>query len=118
MGVVVLVSGQSEPREPALRHHLRLLPFDIEDLKPEHHVVDRGAPRHQPVVLEYDAYLAAEEIELFERIVSGDIELAAGRLDQSGKQIEHGGFAATGLAENGDDLALLDLERQAVHCDE
>ena len=74
--------------------------------------------RHQPVVLEYDADLAAEKIELVEGIVTDDPGFAGTRLDQSGDDVEHGGLAAAGLAEHGHDLAPGDLERQFIHGDE
>ena len=58
--------------------------------------------------------LPRNALELAERIVAGHVDLAAGRLDQAGDQVEHGRLAAAGLAEHGDDLALRDLERQLV----
>ena len=117
--IIVLVAGEAEPREPAPRQCLRAsLGIDVEDLQAEQHVVERGAPGHQPVVLEHDADLAAEEVELAERVVADHRDLAAGRLDQAGQQVEHGRLAAAGLAEHGDDLALGDLERQPVDGDE
>jgi hypothetical protein len=108
------VSGQSEPGKPAPGDDVGFAPLGVENLQPQHDVVDRGAPRHQPVVLEHDADLAAKEVELAERVVTGHLDPAAGRLDQAGEQVEHGRLAAAGLAQHRDDLALLDLERKAI----
>ena len=70
--IVVLVAGQPEPRQPAARQRLGFLAVGVEDFQAEQHVVERGAPRHQPIVLEHDPDLAAEEFELAERVVAGD----------------------------------------------
>jgi hypothetical protein len=107
---------EPESLEPAARHRLRLLGVGVEDLEAEQHVGERRAPRHQAVALEHDADLAAKELEVAKRIVPAHGDLAGGGLDQPGDQIEHGGFAAAGLAEHRDDLARRDLERQPVHC--
>ncbi len=116
--IVVLVAGEAEPRQPAPRGLLRLGRIGVEDLQAEPHIVERATPRHQPVVLEHDADLAAEKFELAERIVADDTGLAGTRLDQAGDDVEHGGLAATGLAKHRDDLALGDFERQLVDGDE
>ncbi len=76
------------------------------------------APRHQAVVLEHDADLAAKKVELPERIVTDHARLAGTRLDQPGDDVEHRGLAAAGFAQHGDDLAFGDLERQSVDSDE
>ena len=118
MRIIVLVAGQAETGQPAARGFLRLLRIGVEHLKAEQHVLQRGAPRHQPVVLEHDADLAAEVVELAERIMPDDAGLTLARLDQPGDDVEHCRFAAAGLAQHGDDLAFGDLERQSVDGDE
>ncbi len=110
MRIVVLVAGQAEPRQPAARRVDRLLGIGVEHLQAEQHVVERGAPRHQPVVLKHDADLAAEKIEFAERIVADDAGFSGARLDQPGDDIEHRRLAAAGLAQHRDDLAFGDLE--------
>ena len=78
MRIVVFVAGEAEPGKPAHAPCSRAsLRVGIEHLQAELDVVDRGAPRHQPVVLEHDADLAAEEVELAERIVAVDRDRAA-----------------------------------------
>ena len=102
----------------APRGVFRLLRVCVEDLQAEQHVVERGAPGHQAVALEHDADLAAEETELLERVVPDHARLSGARLDQAGHDVEHGGLAAAGFAQHGDDLALVDVERQLVDGDE
>jgi hypothetical protein len=108
--IVALVPRKPEALEPAACHCLRLLGVGVEDFEAEQHVGERGAPGHQAVALEHDADLAAEKLEVAKRIMPAHGDLAGGGLDQAGDQIEHGGFAAAGLAEHGDDLARRDLE--------
>ena len=93
------------------------LRIGVEDLQAEPHVVECGAPRHQAVVLEHDADLAAKKIEFPERIAADHFRLAGTWLDQSGHDVEHRGLAAAGLAKDGDDLAFGDFERQFVDGD-
>jgi hypothetical protein len=76
MRVVVLVSRQSEPLQPAARHRLGLLRRCIEDLEAEQHVCQRRPLRHQPVALKHDANLAAKELEIAERIMARHDDLA------------------------------------------
>ena len=52
-----------------------------------------------------------------ERIAPNHFRLAGTWLDQPGHDVEHSGLAAAGLAKDGDDLALSDLERQSVDSD-
>src|SRR5215211_3135835 len=115
MRIVVLMSGKPEPSEPPAGHRLRALGFGIENFQSEHDIVERGARRHQPVVLEDDADLAAEERELAKRVVADHLDGAGARRDQSGNEIEHGRLAAAGLAQDCDDLSARDGERQAVN---
>src|SRR6185437_76660 len=111
MRVIVLVAGQAEPRQPAAGGVFRLLGIAVENLQAEPHIVERGAPRHQAIVLEHDADFAAEEFELAERLMADHPRLARTRLDQPRDDVEHGRLAAAGLAQHRDDLALGDLER-------
>src|SRR3954469_6596857 len=114
----MLVAGKAKPPEPAARPLLGLFRVAVENLQAEQHVVERGAPRHQPVALEHDADLAAEERELPERVVADDACVARGWLDQPGDDIEHRRFATASFAEHGDDLTLGDVERELVDGDE
>src|SRR5262245_18566013 len=91
-----------------------MLRIDVEDLQAQPHVVECSAPRHQAVVLEHDANLAAEEVEFPERIAPDHFDLAGTCLDQSGHNVEHRGLATAGFAKDSDDLAFGDFERQSV----
>src|SRR5260370_1188315 len=73
------MAGQAEPLEPSARGLFRLRRRAVEDLQAEPHIVERRAPGHQPVTLEDDADLAAEEFEFGEGIVADDTGLAGGR---------------------------------------
>jgi hypothetical protein len=97
---------------------LGLFGLAVEDLQAEPYIVERRAPRHQPVILEHDADFAAEKIELAERRVADNADFAGTRLDQAGDDVEHRRLAAAGLAQHRDDLAFGDLERQFVDGDE
>src|SRR5258705_11118736 len=68
MGKIMLVAGEAEPAEPRRRNGEPLVARDLVELEPERDVIDRAAPGHQPVVLEHDADLAAEPVELDEGI--------------------------------------------------
>src|SRR5215831_5374895 len=108
------MARQSKPHEPLPRGFFRLLRFGVENLQAQQHVTERGAPRHEAIALEHDADLPAEKIEFAKRVMSDHPRFAAARLDQPGHDVEHCGLAATGLAQHGDDFALVDLERQSV----
>jgi hypothetical protein len=114
MRIVVLMTPEPKPFQPPPRHLLRLLGIGIEDFETEQHVRQRRPPRHQAVALKHDADLAAERLEVAERIVAAHGDLAGGRLDKAGDQVEHGRLAAAGLAKHGNDLARRDLERELV----
>src|SRR6187549_150997 len=49
MRIVVLMTGEAEPGQPAPRQFIGLLRIDVEDLQPEQHVLQGRTPRHQPV---------------------------------------------------------------------
>ena len=117
MRIVIFVAGEAKPLEPRPRGVLSLLRIGIEDLQAEPHVVESTAPRHQAVVLEHDADLAAKEVEFSERVAPDHIRLAGAWFDESGHDVEHRGLAAAGLAKDGDDLAFGDLERQFLDSD-
>src|SRR5215470_10406013 len=112
--IVILVAGKAEPLEPRPRGVLSMLWIGVEDLQAQPDVVECSAPRHQAVVLEHDADLAAEEVEFPERIAPDYFHLAGTCLDQSGHNVEHRGLATPGFAEDSDDLTFGDFERQSV----
>ena len=112
--IVVLVAGETELGKPAAGGRFRRLAIGAEDVEAEQHVVDGRAPGHQPIALEDDADLAAQRREIAERVDALDGDAARVRLGQAGDQVEDGGLAAAGLAEQGDDLAARHLEGDAV----
>ena len=107
--------AEPKPVEPRRGDLAALRRRHLVELKPQRHVVDRGAPRHQPVVLKNDADLAAEPVEIGIGIVALHRDTAVRRLDQAGDQIERRRLAAAGLAENGDQLAAPDRKAQIAN---
>ena len=55
---------------------------------------------------------AAEPVEVAKGVAPVDLDSAGRRLDQAGQQIEHRRLAATGLADDRDELARLDFEAE------
>src|SRR5712671_4772915 len=100
MGKIMLVAGEAEPAEPRRRDGEPLVARDLVELEPERDILERAAPGHQPVVLEYDADLATEPVELDEGIVPVDQHAALRGAQQAGDQVEGRRLAAAGLAED------------------
>src|SRR5690348_13695611 len=115
MGKIVLVAGEAELGEPGACRREPLLARDLVELEAERDVVERAAPGHQAVVLEDDADLAAEPVELDERVVTLHPHAAGGRPQQAGDQVERRRLATAGLAEDRDELAASDREAQVTH---
>src|ERR1700722_7050874 len=115
MRIIAGVAGKAHALEPAFGDGAAFIRRDFVDLEPEGDVVDRVAPRHQPVALEDDAELAAEPGEVAVRVVTLDAHLAGGRLDEPGEQVEHGRFAAAGLAKHHHYLAALAGVAKILH---
>ena len=107
MRIVVLVAGEPEPRQPAPRHLLRLLADRCRGFRRPsrtlssavRHGISRSFWNTMPILPRKNSKSRNGSWP-----ITGD--LAGGRLDQAGDQVEHGGLAAAGLAEHGDDLAL------------
>ena len=74
------------------------------DLHTENDVVEHRAPRQQQVLLQHvaDAADGAGGVDAL------DEHAAAGRLQQSGDDVENGGFAAAGGADQADEAPLRD----------
>ena len=79
MRIIAGVAGKAHALEPAFGDGAAFIRRDFVDLEPEGDVVDRAAPRHQPVALEDDTELAAEPGEVAVRIVTLDAHLAMAR---------------------------------------
>ena len=106
---------EAEPLQPGLRRGAARLARAFVELEAERHIVQRAAPRHQPVALEDDADLAAKPVELVIGIVPHHPHAARGRADQPGDQVEGGRLAAAGGTEDGEELAGLDREAEIAH---
>ena len=87
---------------------------DAGELHADADVLQRGAPRQQPRVLEDDGYLAAEPVELGVRVVPLHAHRALRRCEQPEGEVEHRRLAAAGDAHDGDELALTDREVEVV----
>ena len=72
-------------------------------------VVVDGQPRQQRMALEDDGAVGARRVDFAVLQQDG----ARRDLRQAGDQVEQRGLAATGMADDGDELALLDRQRDA-----
>src|SRR6185437_13988547 len=110
--------GEAQFVEPGERA-LALLGFrHAGELERQLGVVERRAPRQQPVLLKHGGDLAAEGVEVSGGALAADQDRALGRLFESDHQIEEGRLAAAGLADDGDDLLRLDDEVEALDGDD
>ena len=73
-------------------------------------VVVDGQPRQQRVVLEHHGAVRARLVDL----AVLEEHAAGGRLEQPGDDVEQRGLAAAGVADDRDELALLDAQRDVV----
>src|ERR1700733_9908441 len=94
----------------AMRLFDRRLARDPAHLKPEQHIVEHGAPRKQQVLLHHVADLPAQA----RHRLSAIDEFAGIRLDQTRDDVEDRGFAAAARPDNTDEIALINVETQAV----
>src|SRR5690606_24115012 len=76
----------------------------------EQDVLERGEPGQEAGGLENDAAIGAGRGDL----LAGEDDAAAGDVGESGDHGEHGGLAAAGVADQGDELALADLEVEVL----
>ena len=83
---------------------------DPMQLERQLHIVERGTPRQQPILLEHGGDLAAEMIEVAVGRLAADHDRAGGRRLEADHQIEESRFAATGLADDRHHLARRDVE--------
>ena len=79
-------------------------------LQTEFHIVLHGEPRHQREGLEHECDAGIRTGQGLAAI----LDRAAGRLDQSGQRTQECGLAGTRTAQNGHDLALVQVERYVV----
>jgi hypothetical protein len=76
----------------------------------EPHVLIGGEPRQQRVVLEHDAAVRPRLVHF--AILEQDH--SRGRRKQPGDDVEQGRLAATGMADDGNELAAIELQRNLV----
>lgn len=80
----------------------------------EIHVLIRGQFIVQTRILEDDAERFPDSV-LFMEIISVDVHLAAGRMEDGRQDLYRGGFPCSVRSEEREDLSFLDLERDIVH---
>ena len=102
MRIAVAERAETHRRQPALRALQRLLARRALDLESDGDIVDRGLPGEQRIGLEQ---IAGVPIEPGQRLAE-DFYRSGRRLEQPGGDIEQRGFAASGGADNGDELAM------------
>ncbi len=78
------------------------------------HVLEAGQPGQQRVVLEHHGAVRAGPGDF----ALGAQQHAAGRAGQAGDQVQQGGLAAAGMADQGDELALLHRQVDVAQRDE
>ena len=105
-GIVVGKAVQAELVEHGARALFRVAARHAPDLEAELHVGDRRAPGQQQVLLQHVAGFRRDAGE--HRAVPPD--LAGTRRKQPGEDIEQRRLPAAGGADDGDDLARLQLE--------
>src|SRR5712692_1865439 len=82
----------------------------VAELETEHHIAERREPRKQSGLLEHDQALAAGP---YDRLAVGEHAAGIG-LRQAGHDVEKRGLAAAAGADQADELAVADLERDVV----
>src|SRR5262249_7686822 len=112
--VVALVAGKPQPAQPQLRDLAALLARHVEHIEPEFDIPDRGPPWQQAIALEYDRDLATQGSKRAERGIALQEAASLGRRAQPGDNIENGGLAAAGLAQDRHHFAGRDREAEIV----
>src|SRR4051794_29136411 len=105
IGVAELL--QLHEAELIARHFFALgLPHAFH-LEPEAHVAERGAPRKKlREVLKHHTAIEAVAVHL----LAADADLASGRRQKSGDQVEQGRLAAARRPDDAEEFGLVDLE--------
>ncbi len=113
-GIIVCTVAHADPLQHLHRAGAPLLPGSaahlqrIGDVLPETHV------RKQRIGLEHDTEAACLR-QLRADILPVDQHAAGRRLDEPGQQLEYGGLAGAGCADDGQQFAAADLQRDVEH---
>ncbi len=84
------------------------------DLEAEGDVLRHGQVGEQRIGLEHHADVALVGLQPRD-VLAADDDGAGGRLLEAGDHAQHGGLAAAGRAEEGDELAGADIEVEILH---
>jgi hypothetical protein len=108
--IAVGETGQADQVKEMPRDVAPLLWLEPGDVEPELDILRGGAPGKQRILLEYDAAVATG---------SGDRpaieqDTAAGRRGEPGQQIEQGGFSAAARADQSEEFAGANVERDVL----
>ncbi len=109
--------AEAQPVEPGQRALALLVLRQADQFERQLGVVERRAPRQQAVLLEHGGDPAAEMIEVGVRALVADADGAFGRRFEPDHQVEEGGFAAAGLADDRHDFARRDGQIEPVDGD-
>src|SRR5207244_778996 len=97
--------------ELLVRDRLSLGPADALHLEPEAHVAERGTPRKQlGEVLEHHAAVEAMTADR----LAADADLARGRGEKAGDDVEQGRLSAARGTDDAQELGGLDIEADAL----
>ena len=107
--IAVAEAAEADAPEPLLR--LLLGPGAAAELEPGGDVLQRRAPRHQAVGLEHVAGAAVDSRERR----AEHLDRSAARREQAGGDVEQRALAAAGRADDRDELAGADGERDVAH---
>src|SRR3974390_1255513 len=109
--------AETQPLQPFERTLALLALRQADQLERQLSGIERPAPRPQPILLEHGGDLAAEVIKISVRTLVADADRAVGRRVQPDHQVEEGGFAAAGLADDCHHFARRNSEIEPVDGD-
>src|SRR5450432_896442 len=107
MRIAIAERPETDRGEPALRTLQRLRARRALDIEPNGDVVDCGLPGKQRIGLKQVTGLP---VEACKRGIE-DPHRSRSQLQQTGGDVQQRRFSASGGADNGDELAMLDPER-------
>src|SRR5207237_1021346 len=102
--------AKADAYQPILRPCARLSDWNADDFKADGDVLERGLPWKQRLGLEQVTGLAIEAAEP----CAEDFDTTGARLVEAGRNIEQRRLAASGRADDRDELTLIDGERDVL----
>ncbi|GCC44490.1 hypothetical protein chiPu_0028770, partial [Chiloscyllium punctatum] len=103
MRIAASEGAEPDRGQPLLRARQRISARRTADLEPDRDIVDRGLPRKQRVGLEQ---VAGVTVQAVQRLVE-DPRRSCGRFQQPRSDVEQRRLPASGRADNGDELAMI-----------